>query len=255
MDDYKVIFNSNNLGEVEGVWLYYYNATDLPDKDINIHKLARRSLSIVTSAEYTQKTIPVMMRVCSGSRQATEATITRIKGLIQPQNGELIVHQSGEDFKYTATMNEFNIEWVGTSAYVEIVFIASTPIAEAVDTDIMTYFNTTLASDGSSFIVNGSYIAEPIINVTINSVTGGTGSSVSIFNASTNQGITVTGDFTAGSQLEIDCSQYTVRLNGANMDFEGLFPTFPPGAQRIGYSDTFTTRDVDVTVTYNPKVV
>ena len=150
MDDYKVIFNSNNLGEVEGVWLYYYNATDLPDKDINIHKLARRSLSIVTSAEYTQKTIPVMMRVCSGSRQATEATITRIKGLIQPQNGELIVHQSGEDFKYTATMNEFNIEWVGTSAYVEIVFIASTPIAEAVDTDIMTNFNTTLASDGSS---------------------------------------------------------------------------------------------------------
>ena len=255
MDDYKVIFNSNNLGEVDGVWLYYYNATDLPDRDINIHKLARRSLSIVTSAEYTQKTIPVMMRVCSGSRQATEDTITRIKGLLQPQNGELIVYQSGEDFKYTATMNEFNIEWVGTSAYVVIVFIASTPIAEAVDTDIMTNFNTTLASDGSSFIVNGSYIAEPIINVTINSVTGGSGSSVSIFNASTNQGITVTGNFTAGSQLEIDCSQYTVRLNGVNMDFEGLFPTFPPGAQRIGYSDTFTTRDVDVTVTYNKQVV
>ena len=119
----------------------------------------------------------------------------------------------------------------------------------------MTNFNTTFASDGSSFIVNGSYIAEPIINVTINSVTGGTSGSVSIFNASTNQGITVTGDFTAGSQLEIDCSQYTVRLNGVNMDFEGLFPTFPPGAQRIGYSDTFTTRDVDVTVTYNHKVV
>lgn len=255
MDDYKVIFNSNNLGEVEGVWLYYYNATDLPDRDINIHKLARRSLSIVTSAEYTQKTIPVMMRVCSGGRQATEETITRIKGLIQPQNGELIVYQSGEDFKYTATMNEFNIEWVGTSAYVVIVFIASTPIAEAVDTDIMTNFNTELASDGSSFIVTGSYIAEPVINVTINSVTGGTGEAVSIFNASTNQGITITGDFTAGSQLEIDCSQYTARLNGVNMDFEGLFPTFPPGSQRIGYSDTFTTRDVDVTVTYNPKVV
>ena len=255
MDDYKVIFNSNNIGEVDGVWLYYYNATDLPDRDINIHKLARRSLSIITSAEYTQKTIPVMMRVCSGSRQATEETITRIKGLLQPQNGELIVYQSGEDFKYTATMNEFNIEWVGTSAYVVIVFITSTPIAEAVDTDIMTNFNTTLASDGSSFIVNGSYIAEPFINVRVNAATGGTSGKVSIFNASTNQGITVSGDFTAGSQLEIDCSEYTARLNGINMDFEGLFPTFPPGSQRIGYSDTFTTRNVDVTVTYRRKVV
>lgn len=254
MQEYSVKFNSNDLKDVVGVWLYNYTATDLPQRDIKIHKLARRSLSIITSSEYTQKAIPVMMRVCSGDRQDTELTITQIKGLLQPQNGELVVRQSGEDYKYTATMNEFNIEWVGSSAYVVIVFLASTPIASAVATDVLTTFNTTLPSDGSSFTVEGSYLAEPLFNIVINAVTGGTGS-ISIFNASTNQGITVSSTFTGGSQLEIDSTEYTVKLNGINLDFEGLFPTFPPGVQRLGYSDTFSTRNVDITATYNARVV
>ena len=254
MKEYSCKFNGNDLSQVSGVWLYNYNATDLPERDIKLHKLARRSLSIVTSSEYTQKSIPVMMRVCSGTRQDTEETLTDIKGLLQPQNGELVLKQSNELFKYTATMNEFNIEWVGSTAYVIIVFIASTPIAEAVDSDTLVNFNTTLASDGASFIVDGSYVAEPIIDITINSVTGGTGS-ISVFNASTNQGIIVTGTFSAGQHLEIDCSDYTVNLAGTNMDFAGIFPTFPPGSQRIWYTDTFTTRNVDITVSYNVKIV
>lgn len=254
MKEYSCKFNGNDLSQVNGVWLYNYNATDLPERDIKLHKLARRSLSIVTSAEYTQKSIPVMMRVCSGTRQDTEETLTDIKGLLQPQNGELVLKQSNELFKYTATMNEFNIEWVGSTAYVVIVFVASTPIAEAVDSDTLVSFNTTLPSDGASFIVDGSYVAEPVIDITINSVTGGTGE-ISIFNASTNQGIIVTGTFSAGQHLEIDCVNYTVTLAGVNMDFEGIFPTFPPGSQRIGYTDTLTTRNVDITVSYNVKIV
>lgn len=254
MQSYSVLFNDNDLKDVPGVWLYNYTATDLPERDIKIHKLARRSLSIVTSAEYTQKAIPVLMKVCSGDRQDTELTLTQIKGLLQPQNGELIIEQSGEDYRYTATMNEFNIDWVGNTAYVVIVFLASTPIAEAVESDVLVNFNTTLSSDGASFTVGGSFIAEPRITVVINSITGGTGS-ISLLNASTNQGITVNGTFTAGSRLEIDSSEYTVSINGGNVDFEGLFPTFPPGAQRMAYSDTFGARNVDISVVYNPRIV
>ena len=116
MKSYNVLFNDNDLSAVPGVWLYNYDATTLPERDIKMHKIARRSLSIITSAEYTQKSIPVFMRVCSGDRQATEATLTALKGLLQPQNGTLELEQSGEQFEYTATMNEFNIEWDGSYA-------------------------------------------------------------------------------------------------------------------------------------------
>ena len=254
MKSYSVSFNSNDISDIPGVWLYNYDATTLPERDIKIHKIARRSLSIITSAEYSQKSIPVFMRVCSGSRQDTEATLTEIKGLLQPQNGALEVEQSGEQYQYTATMNEFNIEWDGSYAYVTIVFIASTPVAESVGTNTLFNFSTTLSSDGSSFIVGGSYIAEPIINVVYSAVTGGTGS-MSVFNASTNQGIVISGNFTNGTIVEIDSSAYTVLVNGISTDFEGLFPVFPPGSQRVGYSDTFSTRTVTLSGTANTRTV
>lgn len=251
---YQVKFNNNDISEVPGVFLYYFDSTDLPDRDIKIHKLARRSLSIVTSSEYTQKNVRVLMRICSGERHQTEETVTSVKGLLQPQNGELLVEQGLDFLKYTATMNEFNIEWEGATAWVEIVFIASTPIAEGSSSNTLASFNITTPSDSAGFTVGGSYLAEPIINITINSVTGGTGS-ISIFNASTNQGITITQVFNTGDQIEINCNTYNITLNGGNIDFEGIFLTFPPGAQRIGYTDTFTTRNVDVTVTANDRIV
>lgn len=254
MREYSVKFNSNELSDVPGVWLYNYDATTLPTRDINVHKLARRSLSIVTSAEYTQKAIPVMMKVCSGSRQDTEETLTDIKGLLQPQNGDLEVLQANRQMEYTATMNEFNIEWDGSNAWVQIIFLASTPVAESTEQETLVTFETSLQSDGASFIVEGSYISEPLITVTIGAVTGGTGS-FSVFNASTNQGITISGTFTGGDIIEINSSEYTVLVNGISTDFEGLFPVFPPGSQRVGYSDTFTTRTVTVAVEYNVRVV
>lgn len=254
MKSYSVKFNSNDLSEIAGVWLYNYDATSLPTRDVKIHKIARRSLSIITSAEYSQKVIPVFMRVCSGTRQDTEATLTEIKGLLQPQNGILEVEQSGQQYQYTATMNEFNIEWDSSYAYVTIVFIASTPVAESVETDLLFNFTTTLSSDGSSFVVGGSYIAEPIINVVYSAVTGGTGS-MSVFNASTNQGIVISGTFTTGTIVEINSSAYTVLVNGISTDFEGLFPVFPPGSQRVGYSDTFSTRTVTLSGTANTRTV
>lgn len=254
MQSYSVKFNSNDISEIEGVWLYNYDATTLPTRDIKIHKIARRSLSIITSAEYSQKSIPVFMRVCSGSRQDTEATLTQIKGQLQPQNGTLELEQSGELYQYTATMNEFNIEWEGATAYVTIVFVASTPVASAAETDALFSFSTTLSSDGVSFIVDGSYVAEPVITLVYSTVTGGAGS-FSVFNASTNQGIVINGNFANGTIIEIDSSNYTVLVNGVSTDFEGLFPTFPPGSQRLGYSDTFSSRLVSISGTAKTRIV
>lgn len=246
MKSYSVKFNSNELSEIPGVWLYNYDATTLPTRDTKIHKIARRSLSIITSAEYSDKSIPVFMRVCSGDRQDTEATLTQIKGMLQPPNGVLEVEQSGGQYQYTATMNEFNIEWDSSYAYVTIVFIASTPVATSATQSTLFNFSTTSQSDGASFIVTGSYISEPVISLTYSAVTGGTGASISVFNASTNQGITITADITPSTIITIDSANYVVMVNGASVDFEGMFPVFPPGSQRIGYSDTLTARNVSI---------
>lgn len=256
MEQYQVTFNGNGLHDIPGVDLYNYDFTSLPDRDIKIHKLARRSLSIITSAEYTQKPIPVWLDVCSGDRQDSESTVTQIKALLQPQNGSLNVLQSGIEVTYTATMNEFNIEWNGAHAYCQIVFLASTPIATAVDTDILVNLSgITAASASSTFTIAGSAIAEPYITVVINTVTGGTGGTISLYNAKNQQGITVTEDFVDGDILTVDSKNLSVQLNAQPIDFTGLFPTFGPGSQQLGYVDTFTTRNVDIAMTYNQRLV
>lgn len=253
---YQVEFNGNAINEVPGVWLYNYNATNLPERDINIHKLARRSLSVITSSEYTQKTVSVFAWVCSGGRELTEETITIIKGLLQAQNGTLKLRQSGIEVEYIATMNEFNIEWDDFNAYIEIVFIASTPIASGSETDsLVALSGVTSSSASATFLVAGSYIAEPLITVVISSVTGGTGGSINLFNGRNNQGITITNNFVNGDVITVDSTRYIVQVNGISVDFTGIFPTFAPAQQQLSYSDTFTTRNISITMTYNPRIV
>ena len=251
----SIKFNGNDISDIPGVFLYNYNATDLPARDINIHKIARRSLSIVTSSEYSQKSISIQMKICNKDRHLTEQTVTQVKGLLSAQNGELVLEQSDGLYQYTATMNEFNISWTGSTAWTEIVFIASTPVASSAQPSVLFNFSTSLSNGGMSFLVGGSYLSEPFITLVYSAVTGGTNKTISLVNASTNQGISVTANFTSTTIVEIDCMNYTVTVNGAQKDFEGLFPTFPPGSQRVAYSDDFTTRTVSISAMARTRIV
>lgn len=254
MQEYQIEFAGNRIDQVPGVELYNYDFTQLPYRDIKIHKLARRSLSIITSSEYTQKSIPVWLDVCSGDRQDTETTITELKALLQPQNGLLKVLQSGRVYEYTATMNEFNIEWNGSNAYCQIVFLASTPIGSTSQSEpLAAITNITTPFSSTTFNVDGSYNARPLITVSIQAITGS--GSFTILNARTQQGITISEAFSAGDTIEIDSYNLSARWNGAEVDFDGLFPAFGLGSQQLSYTDTFATRQVDITVTYKPQII
>jgi predicted phage tail component-like protein len=256
VDIYKVLFNGNDISQVGGVDLYNHEFNALPTRDIKINKVARRDLSIITSSEYTQKEITVIMDVCSGSRADTESTLTFLKSLLQPQNAPLIVSQGGTDVEYTATMNEFNIQWFGATAVVEIKFIASDPIGrESVTQSMATITGITTSTSALSMTINGSATAYPLISITINSVTGGTAAQITISNGRTNQGIRIDRNWIAGDLMVIDSQSLTVTVNGVLTDFTGMFPQFPAGSQQIKYVDSFTTRNVDLTATYKPRIV
>lgn len=259
---YAVEFEGNRLDEVTGVNLFNHNFTDLPNRKVQIHKIARRSLSIVTSSEYESKEIRVFMDICGGTRAETEEIVTTVKALTQAQNGSLKAWQGNSLTEYTATLNEFNTVWNSANAYCELVFIASTPIGEA--SQVETLFNlsgVTGSTAAADFTVGGSFNAQPTITITITSVTGGGGASISLVNALTNQGITITanqpgfGSFDTGDIIEINTKTYKAQRNGIDIDYSGIFPTFPSGLQQASYSDTFTTRTVQIAATYNRRFV
>lgn len=253
-EQYQVIFNDNDLSGLSGLDLYNHNFMRLPNRDIKIYKIARESLSIITSAEYTTKEVTVNLEACGGSRQETETVLETMKGIVQVPNGELKVLQGGVWYSYTATLNEFSTEFDGAKAIVTLTFIASTPIGESVeDFSLFSMTGVTTASSSYTFSVGGSAEAKPLITITITSKTG-TGT-ITVINARTGQGITLDEAFADDDIIEIISATKSVTRNGSEIDFTGIFPVWGVGTQQVEYSDTFTTRSVDVTATYNKRVI
>lgn len=254
MDAYSVIYAGNDLSLAPGVELYNHDFNKLADRDIKINKLARQDRSIITSSEYTSKEIPVYLEVCGGSRSETEQRLTYLKSLLQGQNQVLKVSQSGDTVSYTATMNELSETWEGINVQVVVIFLASDPIGES--ETLTTIFSSTITTGSTSLsgVIGGSFMVEPTINIVINSVTGGTGS-ISVRNAGTQQGITITGTFAATNIVSINSKAQIVTINGVEQDFTGRFPVFYPGTQALGYSDTFTTRSVSLTAQARLRLV
>lgn len=253
---YIVKFAGNDLSKIKGSLLHYHDFNRLPSREININKLARRDKSIITSSEYSQKEIPVKFEVCGGDRSKTELVLAKMKGLVQAQNQPLVVSQGGIDIVYTATMSEFNIEWNGAMAYVEVLFLASDPIGTSdLSVTAVNQSGITTSVKSATVLFEGSTKNYPIIVVTINSLTDGANKSVVLENSLTNQGIKITRDWASGDVLVIDSNLMTVTVNGINTDFTGMFPEFPSGSQQVQYVDGFSARNVDMTVTYKPRYV
>lgn len=255
MNEYTVTFEQNVLNNLPGVDLYNHDFNRTPERDIKINKLARRDMSIITSSEYTQKTIYVYAEVCGGTRAETEANLTTLKQVIQPQNGNLRVTQGGIETEYTATVNEFNPEFDGAIAYVTIVFLASDPLGSSVDQLEFANFSTTSSNASQTGFFEGSGTTEPVINLTFTTVTGGTDKTVTVANARTSQGIRITADYVSGDVLTINSFTKEARLNGVLQDFEGIMPVWSAGTQQVSYNDDFTTRDVAISVSYNSRYV
>lgn len=256
MSIYSVTFDGTDLSTLSGVDLYNHDTNKLPTRQININKIARKDLSIVTSAEYVSKEITVYLDVCSSTRAGTEATLASIKGYITKPNGLLVISQGGNDIEYTATMNEFSVSWLGPQAVVTIVFIASTPIGKQSTSVLLNSLpNITTSTTSQALTVTGSAVAYPVITVSITTVTGATNKSIILENRLIGQGITVTRTWANLDVLVVDSLNLTATVNGGAVDFTGVFPQFDVGAGQLNYTDNFTTRNVALTSYYQPRLV
>ena len=255
MRSLSVYYQGNDLSAIPGVEVFNHDFNALPTRNIRMNPIARADKSIITSADYTQKDITILCDIRGKTRQESESIITQLKAILQPTNARVRVNQSDSEYRYTATLNEFNITWRGLEATVELVLLASDPVGYETITRELLDVNTTNASATWSQVVGGSFRAQPTFTVTINSVTGGTDEFIRIFNSRTQQGIRLQRDWVADDVLVINSSTKEINVNGEMMDYEGIFPTFAAGTAVIGYQDGFASRDVDVSATYVRRII
>jgi hypothetical protein len=252
-DNNEIYFNDFDLSSLNLLTIYNWEATNLPNRDIKINKLARNNKSIITSAEYYQKEILVFGRIDYSNRELGEAVLEQLKSLVAPANGSLKLNQNGTFIKWVATLQGVTLDRVDRYQTFVLSFLCSDPIGIGVD-DIewfaQTFTTSPVTIDES---VYGSFQMEPLITLMITAVTGGTAASIIVRNDNTHEGITITEDYVANDIVTIDCFNKIVMINGVRVDYSGKFPVFANYENVISYQDTFATRSVNAVGVYNAR--
>lgn len=254
MFNIAVYYNNFNLASLPGVRIVDYDTTSMPNRVLSSSKLARANRSIMTSAEYSNKTVTVSGFIGGDNWQEQQDNFDRLKSYLQEPEGIVRITQGTKTLEYKGTLNGISRERHGNNMSITLEFMCSDPIGkDATTIQLFEPQNIITATFTKSLVVDGSFIAEPRYTITINSVTGGTNKTVSLLNAATGKGIKITRDWTAGDIVSVYSDTMEVVANAVVIDFKGQFPTFFPGARTLQYIDDFTARDVTLAAIYNRK--
>lgn len=251
-----VTFNSTNLNNLPGVSIVSYDVTLLPSRALTKSKVARANFSVLTSAEYSDKTITVTGYVGGDTFEDTMENYGKLRGFVQDTEAVLKVRYGGEDVEWIATLNGLSSTPVGPNFKFVLTFLCSNPIGKSISVnDLFPSTNITTSSKIITFNVEGSFYAKPLFTITLTDITDGTDKSINIVDSVTNRGIRITNDFADGDIISIDSDTFQVVKNAAPIDFSGEFPKFLPGIRSIQYVDDFTDRDITLDATYRKTYI
>lgn len=253
-----VYFDGINLETVSGLTILGVNPRATARRNVVLQDLARSNRSNTDSAFYNERIIPIRVGIARDTRALAESSLDTLMGLVQGIQKELNIPQSGTRRVYTCTLQEME-ELTGGGSYIEhtLYFSCSDRFGYDVASTLLLQF-TGFTSGQKTDQINVGGSAEwqvPIITYTINSVTGGTGATVSIGNNDTGQQINITRDWVAGSVIVINSRTGDVTVNGAPADYTGAIPQWRPGIGYIAYSDTFTARNISGNVRVTQRYV
>lgn len=254
-----ITFNSNDLQTFSsttkvGINTNVINHTDIPDKVASIFAKADANGSSISAINYPNKKVSIGGTIHGSTQDDLDSRIDAFKGYFNTKGANLDIDYSGSTRRYVATSNAIGIERQQKVLWAKftVEFICTEPFGkDTTATSITNSLNYTLASLTVAPTIGGSApVQYPIITLTLDALTG-TGDYIQITNNTSDQLMLLYGfSFTAGDVIVIDAFERTVTINGVEVDYLGTFLELEPGAQSLTYTDGFTTRQVDIVITY-----
>lgn len=251
----NILYDSYNL-QANGVTTASLDGYSAPNRELQVENIAGADGGILVEARYRPSTITASGTLQAATQLELETLIQLFKRSLNKVEKELSITDEGSLVTYIATPSVISVERNRglTRATWQVDFLCSNPFGVTGATT--TLLNHTFSAPGFQPIeVDGSYKASPLITITINSFTGTGDRTISVQNGKTFAGITLNRTWTAGDEIEIDSLNYSVKVNGSEVDFSGLFPSWETGNGTLYYVDTFTARDVDVLATYKVRKI
>lgn len=251
----NVIFDGNDI-QTDNILISEVNHENIPTKDAVLYALAHANKSSIPFVNYPQRGISLTGKVIGSSIADLDSRLDTFRSYFTDKDSNLDIDYNGTTRRYIATLNALSITRPFGLVHANFVaqFLCTQPFGQNTSTTSAASANnvTTASATYNHTFLGTAPFQLPVITITIDAVTGGTGH-LTIKNGANDQGITIVGQtFSATDVIEIDCKNRTVKLDGAEIDFLGAFPEFAPGSQDIEYEDGFTTRTYDINAVYYP---
>lgn len=255
------LFNTRDIESlVSGLRVLQTNTLLPATKSLSSAVLAYMNKTKVTQGFFTDRKVVVSCLIQKTTQTELETAFEALWPIISGTEGALVVTEAGVQRQYTATWSDFALKSVGKAwASFDLIFTCSdtygydTAATTLIDqSGITTQPNTLTMAD----VLGSAEWQVPIITLFISALTGGTNATVTVGNPATAQTISITRNWTAADQVEIDCQNRTVKVNGTLVAFTGAFPEYNPlalttaGQSKVTVTDTLTTRTLRVLVTY-----
>lgn len=222
-----------------------------PERIILTEPKTRRDGFSIVDKYFEKKIIILEGTITGGSEAGLRTLIDNMKKEIRGTDKNLDIDYGGSTIRYEATVQKLEVP----EDYYHLTFIPFTieflchPLGKATSTTNHSDNDITSSPHNSSLTITGSESPLPVITLTVDAETSMT--VIKFKNTTTNSEITITRAFAATEVLEIDCENLTVKVDGTEVDFTGVFPEFDPGSNN--YTITITDGgafNIDLDVDY-----
>lgn len=251
-----IYFDSVDLNSITG-WLTTSTVSYRhPQRVVSRFGLVNNDNAIVDSAYYNGSTVTIEGIITADGRENLDSSISELKELLEPINVDLELMISGERRKYIeTTMTNIVISDVnGGYAKISIEFATKENVSRSISaTSLYSVANLTSGDVSYPVIFAGTAKQLPVITITFDSGTPTANRTITVENPATGKTISVQTGWTATDVLIIDCDNKTVTQNGIETVYQGNFLEWASGAGHINFSDDFTTRQIDIAISYTKR--
>lgn len=253
-------FNGNDFASaVPGLRILATNTYVPSTRTLTNTPVARANKSVTSSAFNRERRLQVTVSIGQDTRELLDLAIDKLKTILQGLEKTLILDYGGGLRQWTATWdnNMAFSDMAGGHATIVIPFIAAD--GHGYDTSTTSLVNSILTGASRTenvFFAGSAERQQPIITVTLTSVTSGTSHGITLTNPATGQAIVINRTaWAAADVLVVDVAARTVQVNGTNVAFTGPFPEWALGAGTLQYADTFTSRKFTLNVIYRKRYI
>ena len=192
--------------QANGVIVTGTDVYSAPANNIQADKLAERDGALIVKQQYDSKVFSVEGYIRKDSIAELEQCMDEFKLALSRKSQAFDIDYAGGIRRYLASAQNLMLSKSSlTTAGFAVQFLSPDGMGWDLESQaLIDSANTSLSNTTFAFHVGGSYKSDPIITVTVNTVTGGTNKTITLSNAESLRSISVTHDWIAGDVLEID---------------------------------------------------